>query len=209
MGRSTLGSQASFENQIAVRSSGSTELKFLPYVLNASFASVSSAGTTLDVGALIAQGTQSDQRVGRSVFVKDLVFDATLEGGQSNLATDDSHNTFRICVYAGGPAALIAALATVGSLSGWQGPENLSSCRRVLHDSVHELVSPGRDSTGYMPALKKFKCVVPVNRRLVYTGTAGSTVSFETIVLWMISDSAVPSHPGVTYGNFCLRFSDE
>jgi len=207
MARSPQFSQAMYENQVSVRS-GLSELKYIPYVLSARFASVSTAGSSLDVAGLVAQGADAGMRIGRSIFIKDLTFDCTFEGGQSNLATDDNHNTIRVAVLEGVPSTLATSLASTGTVSSWLSRETYSGLNRVSLDRMIDLPSPGRDSTGYMPALAHFRAHIPVNKTFVYTGVAGADVSANTILIWMVSDSTTVSHPGVTYGNFCVRYID-
>lgn len=200
-------SNTGFRSISVVRSRG-TELKFWPQNASTSFGSVSTAGTFLDLAALIAEGSECNQRVGRSIRAEFIDLDVTIEGGQSNLATDDSHNTVRVAVVMGEPTAMSANLISFVGISTFLTTKSVQGLERIFYDKTFDLVTSGRDSTGYLPALHHLKVRVPVHRLLQYIGAAGNTISFRTIGVYMVSDSAVPSHPGLTYGNIVLSYVD-
>lgn len=134
--------------------------------------------------------------------------DVSIEGGQSNLATDDSHNTVRLSIVMGEPGTMAAnMLANVG-VSTFLTTKSVQGLERVFFDRVLDLITPGRDSTGYLPAIKHLKVRVPIRHLLQYIGALGSTISFRTVGVFMVSDSSVPSHPGLTYGNLTMSYVD-
>jgi len=188
------------------------EAKFYPMALNSSWVvgSGGAFGTSpvyQNVGPLIQMGTDASQRVGREVFVKSLEFNGTLEGGQSNLATDDNHNTVRFIVCTGTPSSLGSSISSNFSVSYYLNQRGLPGLERVLYDQTWELMSPGRDSTGYMPALAKFKVRVPINQKLTWTGSSGNA-TFRDIYFAAVSDSSAAPNPGFTYGYVTVNFVD-
>lgn len=184
------------------------ELKEYYATLPSVWSSITSSAATYDVPLQIAQGLDSHQRIGKRIFVKDLVIDGTIEGGQMNVAADDNHNNVRVCAILGVPTTASTALNTSFSCNAMLTPTALPGLLQVKYDRMIELASPGRDSTGYMPALHHIHVVIPVNREIVYTTSAGSSVSGVSLMVCMVSDSIAITHPGCTYGQLRMRFYD-
>lgn len=184
----------------------STELKHFSRVLTTNFASISTTATALDLAALITQGTDWTNRIGRSVFIQGVYVEGTLHGGQSNLVTDDNHNTVRLVVASGLPTTMAASFVSAFTLSQYPvNAEILVGCQHVHLDKSIELPSPGPDSTGYMPSIKHFRAYVPINKYVTYGNIAPSDV---TTCLVAVSDSSAVSHPGFVTGAFDILFTD-
>lgn len=182
-----------------------TEVKHYARALSTNFGSVSTTSTALDLTNLITAGTGNLERIGRSIFVKGVFVEGSLHGGQSNLVTDDNHNTVRIVMVRGTPATTAAMVSTLSLSYGPINGENISGVKQVLMDRSVELPSPGPDSTGYMPALKHVRFYVPVNKFITYFSSGPSD---ESIVLAAVSDSTAVSHPGFTSGWLDILFTD-
>lgn len=132
--------------------------------------------------------------------------EGSLHGGQSNLVTDDNHNTVRLLLVRGVPSTMATALGASLTLSSAPiNAENISGVTEVLYDQTVELPSPGPDSTGYMPALKHVKTYIPVNRYFTFHSTG---LSDDCVVLAAVSDSTAVSHPGFTSGWLDVLFTD-
>lgn len=193
-------------NAVLTASPRLTEVKHFARGLSANFSSVSTICSTLDLASLITAGTGYDQRVGRSCYIKGLVVEGTLHGGQSNLVTDDNHNTVRIIAVRGVPAVVATSLTASFTLS--YAPingETLSGVKEVLFDQQYELPSAGPDSTGYMPSIKHVKTYIPINRYFTYYSGGPSD---DTVFLSMVSDSTAVSHPGFVSGWLDVLFAD-
>lgn len=185
------------------------ENKFKLADMTTNFSSVGSANwTELELNT-IATGTAISERVGNEVKLMGFALDGTIVGGQSNLASDDNRNTFRI-VLALWDATNAVPLATNGA--------NLSSLItsrtvagkgliRKFIDKTFNLPSPGRDSTGYMPSMKRIHIFKKLYRIIKYYGSA-TTNGNNKLILSMISDSALVSHPGFVNGRWSLYFQD-
>lgn len=188
------------------------ETKFYPVALSATWSTGTgtSIGTTpaiLDIGDRIIEGTDVDDRVGREIYVDKLEFRATLIGGQSNLATDDKYNVFRLAVLAGTPGTMPLAIASNFSNSYFMDPRGMGGLDVVLFDRSFTLASPGRDSTGYMPPIKEIVIDVPVRRKLKYLGPTGSP-SFRELYLVAVSDSSAAPNPGFANGFMTIHYHD-
>lgn len=170
-----------------------------------SFTSVSTAGAYFAVGATIAEGTESYNRLGRNARLTSFRIFGCLDGGQVNAITDDSHNTFRVCLIQG----VVGIAPTIG-VGDYIDPRNSPGVLRVLYDDIISLSTPGADSTGYLVATKQWKaqCKLP-NIPMVWSGSAGNTVKGTEIYLYMVSDSAAVANPGFTNGSFVVGFDDE
>lgn len=179
------------------------EVKFVQVQNVAQLSGITSSGFILSLGGLVIEGSDIFNRIGRSIHVLGLSFFGQLCGGQSNIALDDNRNVVRLSV--------ITAVsgATVGSLA---YSLNTPLCNRttvglahVYHDELISLESPGRDSTGYMPALADVQFRVNLGFKLNYTSGA-AVPSFKDLFLVAISDSSAAPSPGFTNGAFYLTF---
>lgn len=190
---------------LVVPSRPGLESKFITNPLTTAFSSVSTSVTYIDLAALVGAGTDYYNRVGRQITQQNLSVSGTLVGGQSNLATDDPYNVLRITVVKGNVGMTFGTWGLTQVLSA----DTILGLDRVLSDRFITLQSPGRDSTGYMRAVKR----VEFNVRLPdvvthFTTAAAGSQNGETCYLVMISDSTVMSNPGFVDGSWVLRFSD-
>ncbi len=167
----------------------------------------SSVGTTAVYSqiATLGQGLDITSRLGRKIMLRDLYIEGDIEGGQSNLAADDPHNAIRIVVYRGTPTfSLIPAMG----VDDFIGPEDNQGVIDVLLDDRFLLSSPGKDSTGYISAMRHVRYHVPLNCIQTYKGTAGSDLSGSCIYISMSTDSSVAPNPGFVNGRWLLTFTD-
>jgi hypothetical protein len=157
---------------------------------------LSSVGTTVlsrSLASLVGAGAGSNQRIGQAISATAVDLIGTLVGGQSNLVSDDSYNTVRISLVEGFPGT---------SPSGWNvasilDPRYFVSMNKVWYDQKFSLKSPGRDSTGYMPAVREFKIRILLPRvPFLYTDVAGNTLKNSELYLCMVTDSSLAPNPG-------------
>lgn len=157
------------------------------------FASVST--TAIASYLLPAPGTLTPQRVGRSFRPIRLVAHMLLHNGVSNLATDDSHNAFRVSVVRTDSGILPSSI-TYGI--GTPLDTFAKGVKEVIYDKEFLLDSPGRDSTGYMTVQRWIDIDVPLNFKCIL---ADDGTSLNTVYnVWMVSDSALSPSPGITAG---------
>lgn len=181
------------------------EQKFITNPLNVAFSSVSTAVSYIDLTALMGAGTDYFNRVGRQVTLRNLSVSGTLVGGQSNLATDDPYNVMRISVVKGNVGMSFGVWGLTQVLSA----DTVIGLDRVLMDRFITLESPGRNSVGYMPAIKRVEFNVPLASTVThFTTAAAGSQNGETCYLVMISDSTVVSNPGFVDGSWVVRFDD-
>ena len=182
------------------------EVKRFSRPITTEFSAVSTTATALDIPSLIAQGTEFNQRIGRQIRARGLYLDFTIQGGQSNVVADDKINTMRLLVCQGAPTTTGASIVSMLTVSvGPVNGENFNGMKRVFLDQTLDLASPGRDSTGYMPALRHFKRYIPLNLIIPYTSGGASG---DTLWLAMVSDSGVVPNPGCTSGRVELVYTD-
>jgi len=183
-----------------------SELKYYADVATASFTGISSSVSSMPLFAKLITGVGLNQRIGFSVTPRRFTLDGTVSGGQSNLATDDSTNTFRICVVVGAPGVTPSGI-TVSSLL---DPRSTVGVDAVLADRIFTLQSPGRDSTGYMPAVRRFSISIPLSSvgPILYSSGAVSSVKNRDVFLCMVSDSALAPHPGFVNGAYRFDYFD-
>jgi hypothetical protein len=188
------------------------ELKFFPQSLSTTWTSGSGAtfGTTaayLELSGLILGGGDTGQRIGRDIFITDILIEGTVMGGQSNLATDDKYNVVRLALLEGTPTTLGTSIGSNFSNSYFMRPDGMVGLEKVLFDRTVELPSPGKDSTGYMPPIQRIKVRIPVNRALAYTSTSGLS-SFRTFYMAAVSDSSAAPNPGFINGYLTINYYD-
>jgi len=193
-------------NKLIVRKS---EKKFNIVGLPATFGSVGTAWIETDFTNL-SQGSAQGNRIGDSINAYSIGFKGVFAGGQSNLATDDVRNTVRIILaWWDGRSSTPCATNAVALSSLIQSDETTGAgLIKILYDRTFYLQSPGRDSTGYMPALRYLKFYKKLNRKINYLTTT-STTSQKRLIMSVISDSAVVSHPGFISGYGLFKFTDQ
>lgn len=162
----------------------------------------------------IAQGTSIfGQRLGRKLAIRGYSLVGTLIGGQSNLATDDKVNTVRfvtgLCsssfaTPASTPLSLINfddPILRVGSMA--------QAGLKLFKDRYMELKTAGRDSTGYLPAMKRFffKHKFKKDYVIEYADDTATTPN-RNIFIAFRSDSALAPSPGFTNGFLKVWYKD-
>jgi hypothetical protein len=166
------------------------------------FTTITSSFVKLDLCNGIGYGTAVNARIGNIITCKRFVLDCTLAGGQANLATDDRYNTVRVVMYSATPGN-----SQTPSLSQCLEPRLIPGWFDVFLDRTIILESPGKDSTGYMPAVRRLKFDIPLRERIMYTGSTG-TQSGKSLFLGFISDSGVAPSPGILSGFASLLYED-
>jgi hypothetical protein len=170
------------------------------------FASVTTAVSLKDLGALIAAGDGVNNRTGQAIRCLSLRVSATLVGGQSNVVTDDNRNTFRFLVLQGSAGTNPAGI-TVNSII---DPRFTTGVESVLFDKQWTLCSPGPDSTGYMPAAVGFRRNISLRGQVLkFSNVGAGTQKGENLWILCVSDSAAVTNPGFTADStFALEFED-
>ena len=145
----------------------------------ATFLSSSGIGTSWTENTYVpAQGAGLSDRIGNKISITELSFSAVLVGGQSNLATDDNRNWFRLVMGIWKNSASGAASSHTPLYSN-SYPAHLPIDKQTqptllikCYDKTIVLNSPGRDSTGYMPAQKSISCTYKFSKPVVVTWDA-------------------------------------
>jgi len=182
---------------------GEVENKYVRYSLHTEFPSVSTTTERLDCCEGIAQGLGPNERIGDVVRVRQIRLSGFLVGGQTNVVTDDAYNSFRIVVFSHTVGSTITF-----SMTDLLDPRFNQGLRRVFYDQSFALPSPGRDSTGYMPAVRKIEIAIPLNFMQLYTGSGATAVAQEELAIGMVSDSVGVPNPGFESGSLAVCYAD-
>jgi hypothetical protein len=179
-------------------------VKFTNRLLTVDFAAVANVLASHDPCATIIQGLECTDRIGRSIYLRSISLYGTLVGGQSNSVADDSYNTLRMSVVACTDGATLAGY----TLQSIQSPEVITGLEHTYMDKFVALSTPGRDSVGYLPAVRRITWTCPINRVIRYRGAAANTVNGTTVRVAMISDSVAAPSPGFVSGCLVFAFTD-
>lgn len=188
-------------------------------------ATVYSPLTTTWVESILipSQGGLSTQMIGRRYELIGFTLFGTLAGGQSNSTFDDKYNIIRIIA-----AVFDGDAAGAATTSKWpimsQGPTtpvrlkspiwpadgSTQAMRRILKSKLYTLVSPGRDSTGYMPVLRTVKFSVRLKKPLIvnYTNEGGGIRPDKYVGIGMVTDSSATPSPGFISGTLTWWWKD-
>lgn len=172
-----------------------------------------SIGTTWHMQALFPDISASFAGIiGKKYALVGIRLTGTLVGGQSNLGTDDQWNHVRIvaCEMTGAARNIPVNMPTL--TWGIKTPIRLKSpvmpsdgttvyIKRKLFDKTYKIVSPGRDSLGYMQGTREVSIYKRFKRPLVLEyETNGQANPTSYVQVCFVSDSlAVPS-PGFASG---------
>lgn len=184
-----------------------------PITLTSSIGSINSSWNEIDLCSNIVIGTDVGNRIGRKIAINSFYLDGVLQGGQSNLATDDAFNTVRFVLglwRSQTPCALNGL--DIGSMinkSGYGSTGGISLVRKY-RDFKIILSTPGADSTGYLPAVRKVRIYVKFRRPINITFPATSTTTIQStyLILSVISDSVAIPNPGFISGRYSLTWHD-
>jgi len=179
------------------------ELKVFNIALTSIFNSVSSSNSIYNCSAAISQGTDFNVRIGRAIRIRAIRISGSLIGGQSNVALDEQRNSFRVVV------GLVNVGATFTfSVTDMFDPRTRSGLKKIYYDKTMLMLSPGRDSVGYMPSGRQIELRIPVNHEQLYTGSSGSTQTDDSLIVSMVSDSSTTPNPGFVNGQLIIEFED-
>lgn len=179
-------------------------MKFYSEVMTNYFASIGTTPVYRDLFAYIAQGTDMANRLGRSIQAECVVIRGTIVGGQVNVATDDNRNSFRVSL-----VEVVPGTAPTGfTLNVVPDVRNIAGFQRIVWDKVVQLETPGKDSTGYMPAIVPFSLKLPYRKLMRYTTSSTAPTTGSTLMLVMSSDSSAVANPGFVDGTWTVFFTD-
>jgi hypothetical protein len=194
----------SFNNR---STSSGVELKvFTNPIVSSGFNSISNGVSYLALDTLIVAGSDSNQRIGRSIRILWVDISGSLVGGQTNSVADDDYNFVRISLQ-GLQGGLVWSSATY-NVSSVLDPRNRPGLDHVYHDAYYTLVTPGKDSVGYINSVAAVRLHWNVNRVFTYTATTGGCNSPHELFLSMCSDSVGVPNPGFTNGSVCIYYTD-
>ena len=167
-----------------------------------------------------SQGGLSTQIIARRYELIGFSLYGTLQGGQSNVVADDRYNVCRcmVCIFDGETASWAASAKWPAAVTtNTTAPIRIKApvvpadgstqhIRRKVFDKVYTLSSPGRDSTGYMPAVRTIGIRVRFKRPIIfnYCNESGTLKPDKYIAMAWISDSTAP--PGCGFVNGALTW---
>jgi hypothetical protein len=177
---------------------------------------VSSSGignTWTEASTDFVQGAGLAQRIGNKISITELSFAGMLCGGQSNLALDDNRNWFRLVLGIWKNPSVGASSSHTPLYSNSvpsSMPLDKSTAPTLIYkvfDKSIPLNSPGRDSTGYMPAQKFVSCTYKFRRPVVITWDVNG-VPDKQIFMSAVSDSSAAPSPGFVSGYLKVAWID-
>lgn len=165
-----------------------------------------------------AQGTASNQRVGKKIKVKSIEIKGTIAAGSSASALDDPYDTVRIIVATWNAAndtpmtTLEAATAGMINSPVKKGVDDFALLIKKYLDKYIPLTAVCTEKgagDGYVPQLKTFKFYKRFKNGLPITfSDEGVTYPEKRLCLSMGSDSVAIPHPGFTDGYVIVHFED-
>jgi hypothetical protein len=202
-----LGGDASSSRGLSIipEPRGLHEMKYSYVPLTTSFTQIKTSVVSTDCCVLIPQGTDKVNRIGDEIFVRYVEVVGQLVGGQANTVADDARNVVRLSL-------IENILGTIWSPANFT-VQNILDRRSVgglvktLYDEVISLNTPGRDTTGYLPACTMVSRRIKVGRKFTFKDAAGAGSPF-TLSLVACSDSSVAPWPGFVNGQLLIAFED-
>lgn len=161
--------------------------------------------------SLLTQASGNNMFVGRSVFVKRFYIFGWMQGGQTQVVADDTHNFVRILIFRSPHDAGVGLLASYGHnldsrICRTAHPTTQRWLRKKYCDTKFLLTCKGADAdgVGFIPCHKFFKKRITFKGR----GLKWDQGCGDHLVIAMISDSAAPPNPGFVLGWIVLQFHD-
>lgn len=183
------------------------ELKRYVLPLTTNFSSFNTTGTSVDLLALVTQGAAYYQRIGRVIRLRRITVRGLLHGGQVNAISDDPYNEARCMIIQANSGTTINS--SVVSLNLPPDSRTFPGLRSVKADRRVSLMTPARDSTGYIPAVCPVSMVAHFNEVVAYSGDGVAPCARSTCYLFCISDSGFVAHPGFVSGYVTVEFTDQ
>jgi hypothetical protein len=184
-----------------------SELKNITIALPGTF---TTTPTAYALAAGISQGSAAiANRIGNVIEPFHICFKGTLVGGQVNGIADDPWSTCRMFFCWADPGTVF----TSGNctVAGIINPRTLPGFHHMIRDEVVTLGSPGKDSVGYMRAVKMItvSATLRSSQRIMFSGSGTSTEVGLTPWLVFVSDSAVAPAPGFGDGTASFYYQDK
>lgn len=161
----------------------------------------------------IPQSVGKVGRVGNQIRIKSFYLTGVMVGGQSNNALDDNRDTLRLIVGLYEGKGGVTPLATAGNLINDIIRTDFNSAQGSLikkyYDRFIILPSMGKDSTGYMPSVRKIKIYKKFKKPLLIQWSSDATIyPNKNLILSIISDSVAAPSPGFTQGFCYITYED-
>lgn len=178
--------------------------------LNGIYSSIANAWIETDLTDIAEGDDAVANRTGREIKIKYAFLDANLVGGQVNGVTDDAYDNIRM-VLALWDSTSATPLASNGAVLDSLIQKNRAWGRglsRKLYDRFVLLQTPGKDSSGYIPAVRHIRFFIPINKIIKYNSTAGTTAN-QKLIFSCRSDSIAVPNPGFVFGKLVVHFEDQ
>lgn len=181
------------------RRSGRRELKLRYLLLPSSISNAWASTPTGDVGVAVQiwPGNQSNQRIGRKIYLKNLVIRGSLISGATGASTvDDAWDAVRIVILWAAPNTTIGARLDASGTGLYTPIRNQDFVNRVIFDKVYtlrSLISLG--SGNFVPAVKEIHINKRLNKTITFNDTDQYVLGRELYVMMVSNSSAIPN-PG-------------
>lgn len=153
---------------------------------------------------LIAQGDGDHERIGNKAFITYITY-------RMHLMAADATNVCRIMLirckgYTKPDANNILDVSVVGAGQYWIAPmnESFSASFEKLYDRVFTLKS----DVGATDHQKYIQGKIKVNKKIQWADDSGTTAVIGDIWIYVVSDSAVATHPTISKGYMDVHYKD-
>lgn len=161
----------------------------------------------------LSVGPEKYKRIGNIVRIRSLEIYGALVGGASGVAADDPYNVVRIIVgvYNSGTLTPLGTagygISTVIRTDSDNAVGQLT--HKILDKYVPLQVASNGTSAGFAPGVKIIKFYKRFKKPIVikYDSTVNTSGS-KQIIMSVVSDSTLPTHPGFEVGYVTITFED-
>jgi len=152
---------------------------------------------------VIGEGVSGDsERIGRKIGIKSIEL-------RGIMVPADLYNVLRVVVSISSSGAPMSACGVGISQPLLKSTPVGKVCKRILLDKYIPLDQNFMDGEAYVPKLKQLKYFKSFKKPLMITYGDSTTYSFDKmIVVSIISDSIITSHPSITTGYIVVKYED-
>jgi len=151
----------------------------------------------------IGEGVSADsERVGRRISIKSIEIRGIMKSA-------DIYNVNRCVISVSTSGAPMSACGVSINQPLLKSTPVGKVCRRILYDKYTTIEPNFIEGEGYAPSLKQFKYYKSFKKPLLITYGDSTTYSFDRmIVVSIISDSIIASHPAFINGYVVVKYED-
>lgn len=207
--RSTKRIGRKFKSYVKRTISRTLEKKSYSFTMNQSPFSTMS-GTAEYLFCNPSQSTTSTGRIGRKIKITKIRFSGcVIAGGQSNLGTDDKYNVVRLCLATWKKGITLTPFATNSIGIGTPlDRDTYQLLGKVYYDKTLIMNTAGRDSTGYLPTIRKWSMKKKFKNLVINYADETATYWDKQLFFSVATDSGLAPSPGFIAGTMRVWWED-